>query len=149
MPDFQVAEDGKWLLDERGDLVKDDNGYRMFTASRFMTYTIEDIIAKHGRRDPDHVQSQKDFRAAVILLIGEDYPATREILESLSADVLWFSHAGKDQSGPPVTNFYEATGGRATVIMDGLSQFQRPAGTNKPAASSFGTPPPPIVDHWK
>ena len=148
VPDFQVAEDGKWLSDERGDFVKDDNGYRMFTASQFKTYTIEDIIAKHGRRDPDHVQSQKDFRAAVILLTGEDYPATRETLESLSDDVLWFSHAGKDESGPPVTNFYEATGGRGTITMDGLSQFQRRAGANKPAASSFGTPPPPIVDHW-
>ena len=147
VPDFQVAEDGKWLLDERGDPVKDDNGYRMFTASQFKTYTIEDIVAKHGRRAPDHVQSQKDFRAAVILLIGEDYPATREMLESLSDDVLWFSHAGQDESGPPVTNFYEATGGRGTITMDGLSQLRRSAGAKRPAPRSFGTAPQPIVDH--
>ena len=140
VPAFQVAEDGKWLPDERGDIVKDDNGYRMFTASGFKTYTIEDIIAKHGRRDPNQVQSQKDFRAAVILLIGEDYPATREILESLSDDVSWFSHAGKDESGPPVTNFYEATGGRATITMDGLSQFVRSSGSKIALPISFGTP---------
>ena len=120
VPDFQVAEDGKWLLDERGNPVTDDNGYRMFTASGFKTHTIEDIIAAHGPRVPGHLQAQKNFRAAVILLVSERYPATRERLERLSNDVTWFSRAGKDESGPPVTNFYEATGGRGTITMDGL-----------------------------
>ena len=149
VPDFQVAEDGKWLLDEWGNIVKDDNGYRMFTASGFKKHTIEDIIAEHGPRVPAHSQAQKDFRAAVILLISEDYPATRERLERLSNDVSWFSHAAKDESGPPVTNFYEATGGRGTMTMGGLSQFQRRAGAKKTVPSSFGTPPQPIVDHWE
>ena len=147
VPDFQTAEDGKWLLDERGDIVEDDNGYRMFTASGFKTYTIEDIIAEHGSRVPDHSQAQKDFRAAVILLVSEDYPASQKRLERLSDDVLWFSHAGKDEFRPTITNFYEATGGRGTITMDGLSQFQSRAGAKRLAApSSFGTPPPPIVD---
>ena len=147
VPDFQTAEDGKWLLDERGYIVEDDNGYRMFTASGFKTYTIEDIIAEHGSRVPDHSQAQKDFRAVVILLVSEDYPASQERLERLSDDVLWFSHAGKDEFRPTITNFYEATGGRGTITMDGLSQFQSRAGAKRLAApSSFGTPPPPIVD---
>ena len=146
VPDFQIAEDGKWLLDEQGYPVKDDNGYRMFTASGFKTVTMEDIIAEHGPRIPDHSQAQKDFRAAVILLVSEDYPATRERLERLSDDVLWFSHAAKDESGPPVTNFYEATGGGGTITMDGLSQFQSRASAKRLAPSSFGTPPPTIVD---
>ena len=147
VPDFQTAEDGKWLLDERGDIVEDDNGYRMFTASGFKTYTIEDIIAEHGSRVPDHSQAQKDFRAVVILLVSEDYPASQKRLEQLSDDVLWFSHAGKDEFRPTITNFYEATGGRGTITMDGLSQFQSRAGAKRLAApSSFGTPPPPIVD---
>ncbi len=120
--------------------------YRMFTASGFKTHRIEDIIAEHGPRVPDHSQAQKDFRVAVILLISEDYPATRERLERLSDDVLWFSHAGKDESGPPVTNFYEATGGRGTITMGDLSQFQSRARAKRLAPSSFGTPPPPIVD---
>ena len=146
VPDFQTAEDGEWLLDERGDPVYDDNGYRMFTASGFKTHRIEDIIAEHGPRVPDHPQAQKDFRAAVILLTSEDYPATRERLERLSDDVFWFSRAGKDESGPPVTNFYEATGGRGTITMEGLSQFQSRARAERLAPSSFGTQPPPIVD---
>ena len=146
VPDFQTAEDGKSLRDERGDPVYDDNGYRMFTASGFKTHTIEDIIAEHGPRVPDHPQAQKDFRAAVILLTSEDYPATRERLERLSDDVFWFSHAGKDESGPPAANFYEATGGRGTITMEGLSQFQSRARAERLAPSSFGTQPPPIVD---
>ena len=148
VPDFQVAEDGEWLLDERGYPVKDDKGYRMFTASGFNTHTIEDIIAEHGPRVPGHLQAQKDFRAAVILLVSERYPATRERLERLSDDVTWFSQAGKDESGPPVTNFYEATGGRGTITMDGLQQLRRSTGAKRPAPGSFGTPPP-IVDRWK
>ena len=146
VPDFQVAEDGKWLLDERGNIVKDDNGYRMFTASGFKTHTIEDIIAEHGPRVPGHLQAQKDFRAAVILLVSERYPATRERLERLSDDVTWFSQAVKDESPPPVTNFFEATGGRGTITMDDLSHFQRRASAKRLVPSSFGTPPPPIVD---
>ena len=143
VPDFQVAENGeplwRWFT-------QDDKKYWMFTASGFKTYTIEDIIAEHGARIPDHSQAQKDFRAAVILLISEDYPATRGILETISRDVSWFSHVGEDESGPPVTNFYEATGGRGTITMDDLSHFQSRASAKRIAPSSFGTPPPPIVD---
>ena len=146
VPDFQTAEDGEWLFDERGNIVKDDNGYRMFTASGFKTVTIEGIIADHGPRVPDHSQAQKDFRAAVILLVSEQYPATREKLERLSDDVSWFSHPAKDESGPPVTNFYEATGGRGTITMGGLSRPQSRTRARRLAPSSFGTPPPPIVD---
>ena len=150
VPDFQIAEDVEWLPPE---IVEDDKGpivNFIFTASGIKTYTIEDIIAEHGPRVPGHLQAQKDFRAAVILLVSEDYPATREILESVSDDVLWFSHAGEvglEKGHRPVPNFYEATGGRGTITMDGLSQFQSRAGAKRLAApSSFGTPPPPIVD---
>ena len=42
-------------------------------------------------------------------------------------DVAWFSHAGDvsrtDDHGTRRYNFYEATGGRGTIIMDSLSQF--------------------------
>ena len=48
----------------------------------------------------DHSQAQKDFRAVVILLVSEDYPASQKRLERLSDDVLWFSHAGKDEFRP-------------------------------------------------
>ena len=149
VPDFQIAEDAEWLPPE---IVEDDKGRIrnfMFTASGIKTYTIEDIIAEHGPRVPGHLQAQKDFRAAVILLVSEDYPATREILESVSDDVLWFSHAGEvglEKGHWPVPNFYEASGGRGTITMDGLSQFQSRTRAKRLAPSSFGTGPLPIVD---
>ena len=153
VPDIWAA-DGEWIyVDETGrffdNLLRDENGDRIFSAREIKRYTIEDIVAEHGPRVPDHLQSQKDFRAAVILLVSEDYPATREILESVSDDAIWFSHAGEDElekQGWSLWNFYEATGGRGTIAMDGLSQFQSRARAERLAPSSFGTQPPPIVD---
>ena len=147
VPDLWVAEDGQWLFDGEGRIVRADDGDQIFSTSRVTTYTIEDIIAKHRPRVPDHSQAQKDFRAAVILLISEDYPATREVLETVSRDVSWFSHAGDDESHR--YNFYEATRGKGTMAMDGLSQFKSRASAKRLVPSSFGTPPPPIVDHWE
>ena len=142
VPDIWVAEDGQPVLNENGEWDR-----RTFVASRVKTYTIEDIIAEHGPRVPDHSRAQKDFRAAAILLISEDYPVTRGKLEFLSADASWFSYAGEAES--VYNNFYEATGGRATISMDGLSQFQSRASQKRLVPRSFGTPPPPVVDHWE
>ena len=118
-------------------------GIAFFSAREIKKYTIEDIIAEHGPRVPDHLQSQKDFRAAVILLVSEDHPATREILESVSDDVLWYSHAGEDEELEKNYrgvrwNFYEATGGRGTITMDDLSHFQSSASAKRLVPSSFG-----------
>ncbi len=151
VPDLWVAEDAKPVAEDWGPLSDINENwvswdFRSFSASQVRTYTIEDIIAKIGPRVPDYSQAQKDFRAAVILLITEEYPATRWVLENLSGDASLFSYAGEDEFDLWY-NFYEATGGRATISMDGLSQFRRSAGASKPASSSFGTPPRPIVDH--
>ena len=137
VPDLWVAEDGQWLRDEDGEIVGADNGYPIFTASKVKTYTIEDIIAQHGPRVPDVSQSQKDFRAAVILLVNDNRPVSRKTLERLSDDVSWLSYAGNDEAEQ--YNFYEATGGRATIAMDSLSQFQKvpfsPTATPTPTPS--------------
>lgn len=147
VPDLWVAEDGK--------AVPDKDGFwdgKSFTANRVKTYTIEGIIAEHGPRIPDHTQSQKNFRAAVILLIGKDYPTDTRSLDILSEDVSLMSHAGYDQNDE-FYNFYEATGGRATIAMAGLSSLKR-QGTAKPLVlpSSYGTPPPIVeceIDHHR
>ena len=140
VPDLWVAEDGEIVNYRRGDDPDD------FTASRVKTYTVEEIIAEHGRRVPDHTRSQKAFRAAVILLVSADYPAVRKSLEMLSRDATLFSHPGEDQFDDWY-NFYEATGGRATIAMDGLSRFKSTGASKRPGVRSFGTPPPPIVCH--
>ena len=122
VPDIWVAEDGAFLYDGDGVSVYDDRGYPIFTASRVSTYTIDDIIAEHGARVPDSLNSQREFRAVVVLLVNEKSPATRELLDVVSRDVDWFGHDGIDEF-PSIFNFHEATGGRATITVDGLGQL--------------------------
>ena len=149
VPDLWVAEDGEYVWDQKPVYVKsNEKGHFLFTASKIRTYAIEDIIAEHGPRIPDHTQSQKDFRAAVILLTDERHPVRRGVLKGLSDDVSWFSHAGDSgielYLGVDQYNFHEAAGGRATITMDGLSQFQRRAGAKRVVPTGFGTPPPVV-----
>ena len=123
VPDLWVALDGKSLEDESGNHIRDSNGYFMFMASQIRTYAIEDIIAEHGHRTPSVSQAQKSFHAAVVLLVDDDRPANLRLLNSLSGDADRFSHPGNSVAGGPT--FYEATGGRGTITMDGLSRFRK------------------------
>lgn len=123
VPDLWVAEDGKWLLDSGGSHVEGPNGHWMFTASRIRSYTIDDIVELYGARVPDHSESQREFRAATILLVDDHHPVTRRVLDQLSADVAWFSQTEGDEIDLTY-NFYEATGGRATIDMNDLARSQ-------------------------
>ena len=151
VPDLWVSEDATPVADDWGPLSDINENwvswdFRSFSASQVGTHTIEDIIAKHGPRVPDYSQAQRNFRAAVILLITEEHPATQWMLENLSGDASLFSYAGEDEFDLWY-NFYEATGGRATITMDGLPDLQR-RGSEKRLLppSSYGTPPQAIVD---
>ena len=123
VPDLWVGEEVEWYRDETGRVELAEGRYRVFKPGKVRTVTIEDIIAEHGKRVPDVSRSQKDFRAAVIFLIDDNHPAIRWQLDQLSNDVAAFSFPGtKDDR---LINFYEATGGRATISMDGLAQFRK------------------------
>ena len=122
--DLWVAEDGEWLK-ENGEQVLSDDGRPIFTATKVRTITIDDIIAEHGERVPDWTMSQKDFQAAVVLLVDDDHPATPAQIQEVSDHVSSFSHPGNDDD-PDDYNYYEATGGRGTITMDGLSGFLLP-----------------------
>ena len=89
-----IAQDGGWLLDEDGAVVRADSGHPIFTASELTIYTAEDLVAEHGERVPAYQQAQRDFRAAAILLIDQDHPAVGRRLDRLSEHVSWFSHKG-------------------------------------------------------
>ena len=122
VPDLLVAEGASWLRQD-GRLVL-ANGSPMFTATGIRNYTIEDIVAEYGARDPGFEDSQKEFRAAAIFLIDRDHPGTREQLDAISADVSWFSMDGDDGDGS-IYNFHEATRGVATIRMDGLDERRK------------------------
>ena len=70
VPDFWVAVDGEWIDQESGT----------FTATSIEKYTVSDIIAAYGRRVPEASSSQREFRAAVILLIDENEPTVDSML---------------------------------------------------------------------
>ena len=123
VPDLWVAEDGEWL-EEDGEQVLSDDGRPIFTATKVRTITIDDIIAEHGERVPDWTTSQKDFRAAMVLLVDDDHPATPARIQEMSDLVSEFSHIG--DGGSSIINYYKATGGRGSITTDGLSQFLLP-----------------------
>ena len=128
VPEFWVAADGEWVV-APWDVYTDPRQPRrvVFAASEIKRYTIDDVIAAHGRRIPEASESQRQFRAAAILLIDEAHPTVdTDLLDLVSAAVAWFSHPGVLESSEYWSeNFYESTGGRATLIMDGLSQLQK------------------------
>ena len=139
VPDLWVAENGEWLV-ENDRLVRTEGGDPIFTAPDARTYNMADIVAEHGEREPAMVERPHQ-RAAVVLLVNETLPS-EEDLQTLSEHATWLGMQGDD--GSRLYNYYEATGGRATLSLDGLSTFRKDtpsAPTNLP--TSFGEPPPP------
>ena len=131
VPDLWVGVDGEWARDGS------------FTASDVRDYSIEDIVAEHGRRVPTSSTAQRHFRAMVVLLMNDGSISLKQA-ERLSEHVSAFSHPGDDDEF--LYNYYEATGGRGTVAMDGLSRFQksRPS-LSRSVRPSFGRIPPPHI----
>ena len=112
VPDLWVAKDGQWT-DER-----DASDNLIFSASDIETWSVERIVEEHGVRVPNWNSSQRSFRAAVVLLADEQFPAMPTILHELADAIRIFSHPGPDSRRS--FNFWEATGGRATLKMDDL-----------------------------
>ena len=104
--DLQVARGASWVTQSQG----------IFSATSIDTVTINDIIADEGARIPDLHASQKNFRGLVVLLTTD--PVTPERWDQMNIDAASFSLAG--DNGSSIFNFWEATGGRATLQLDGL-----------------------------
>lgn len=118
-PALYVLSDDALVLDADGNVV--------WIVPDWEEYTPERILERFGERIPPFGEARTEFRAAAILLTDEDHPATEERLKELSAQVAAFSRKGDD--GADTTNFYEATGGRATITMDGLDALKKPVPT--------------------
>ena len=105
---------------------EDESGNPLFAASDVETWSVARIVAANGARVPDWRSSQKSFRAAVVLITDDSFPATRTALGELREDLRAFSHPGPEGDDSRY-NFWEATGGRATVKTDDLRVNQSPA----------------------
>ena len=139
VPDLWVAIDGRWVVVDRRR-VETEAGHPVFSASEVRDVTVEEVIAEFGPRVPGPEASQREFRAAVILLTDADHPATSSQLEELSQTVSAFSTNGDD--GSLRYNYFEATGGRASMDMGELLQVRKSVVGLPFAPASFGDPPP-------
>ena len=86
-----------------------------FTVSGFTTVTMNDVIAVDGARSPNYMSAPNAFRGITVILTDE--PLMHWQWLSLDEDVYEFALAGDD--GKTNYNFWEATGGRATLQLDG------------------------------
>ncbi len=78
---------------KRTDLPKDGGGY--MEGARGDTITINDLVSANGAMNPDHTQSQKDFRCAFILVVPQGSSAMSTDLDKLEVlrnkFQLWFN----------------------------------------------------------
>ena len=121
VPDWIAGVDAGFSYTSEGRVEEFEDRGHVFEVKEFKTYSIDDVLAMHGPRVPDYSNSQKEFRAAAILLVDEDHPAMTEVVDEISRQVSRFSHPGGDDEW--LYSFYEATRGRGTMLMGDLSQF--------------------------
>ncbi len=129
---IQVAEEAEFV----------DAANGIFRADRIRNVMMADILEQHGPRIPDVTTSQKTFRTLVVVLARG--PLGSDRLALYDDDVRAFSTPGDD--GTYLFNFWEATGGRASMQMDGLFGAMRAATaqTNGAGRATADEPPPPI-----
>ena len=96
------------------------NPFGIFQADSIQTVTYQNIVNGEGLRTPTPQNSQRNFRVLTVVLTPN--PLTQAELDKYDTDVELFGRPGSD-GDPTLNNFYEATGGRATLTMDGLDAF--------------------------
>ena len=74
----------------------------------------------YGVRKPDYTESQKDFRALIVVVT--DKPVSNEHWTLIKNDLLKQETQGA-VNDEKQTNFWEATGGRATLTLSGIDKF--------------------------
>lgn len=112
VPDMHVFHDVTLEQETWGD--------GTFYAKSESTITMDDFIKKYGKRKPDYKDSQKDFRALVVVVT--DQPVSDEHWALIKEDMLKQEKQGA-VNDKRQTNFWEATGGRATLSLSGIDKF--------------------------
>jgi hypothetical protein len=94
-----------------------------FRASAIELWTPEKVLEVHDTRSPAWGDAPNRFRAVLVVLSTK--PLDAETVQSIGDDVARFALDG-DDGDPEFFNFWEATGGRATLRMDGLAEAVKP-----------------------
>ena len=117
VPDLWVAAEGHWTGE------RTEAGHRIFEAAEHSTLTVEAFVETHGPREPDHVEAPKELRGAVIVLEDDDHQLRH--WNVLLEQVRWLSHPGRHLGFDDLYNYHEATGGRGSLVLDGLLDLRR------------------------
>lgn len=95
-----------------------------FYSDSIVTFSAEEIMkAAGGPRIPDYISSQKEFKA-LIVLVSPTMPTSDEI-QDLDNYSSWLGFPGNDTEDD-YFNFYEATNGKATLIIDDYLKSLKP-----------------------
>jgi uncharacterized protein (TIGR03382 family) len=97
-----------------------------FYSSTKTSYTIDDLIASKGARDPDSASSQKHFKVLTVLLSDE---TGTDHADRVIEDLEWFGGAIDDSTySPRFYNFARATGGVGSLEVTGIENSLIPEG---------------------
>ena len=114
-----------------------------FSADGLTEYTLDDIIAAHGPRTPSAADARKTFTAIAVVITPR--PLAESEWEEVDTYVDHFSYPG-DNGIETDYNFWEATGGRATLNMGDIQTAFCDAITLYPDADEdgYGDPTAPV-----
>ena len=113
-------------LDFYTDISVDDSCYDdygrfngCFYATGVTSYTIDQLIALNGPRDPDAASSQKHFKVLTVFVSNDDSPD--EYYQGVVNDIKWFANMPEYENRYPWSyNFNQATGGIGSLIVTDL-----------------------------
>lgn len=98
------------------------SSFGQFTADAIDTYTAQEMIARNGARMPNHMNSQKEFKALTVIISKEEL--NEEQLEVTHSYLDNFSRAAApDDSWGTLNNFWLATEGKASFKFDVLPEY--------------------------
>jgi len=128
VPEILVAIDAVFIEGEEGQ-ERDEEGNPIFKSEGFKTITIDEIIEILGPRNPAVGEARDALQAAVILLEDEGNEVTPKVVDEVRNTIQLFSATEDirpENTSSELINFWMATGGRATITMDGLDDLQLP-----------------------
>jgi len=112
--DIVYFEDVTQTTEDYSNKCSDGERCPIFHSTSKKTLSITQLEQDYGKRDPDSSQSQKSFKAMVMLVSKTDL--TQSEIDDFSDDVNYFDNASENYG-----NFAWATGSRASLTLDNLS----------------------------
>jgi hypothetical protein len=131
--DIKIAQDLTWADQLKGS----------FEASTIHTVSMEEVIKRLGKRSPDHLNSQKDFRAMYVIVSEE--PLALNEWGYIDKQIHDFQLQASDDFDNDF-NFWEATQGKATMTFGQTDTFLKTEAISLPLVDGSDDSPAAGVD---